>query len=331
MYVAKIIEQRRDIRRLRYKQLSKRLKNHDPKAMITIEDLAYITADLLNENEGTECDGPVYESEEDQAEDPDDAYLIQDMNESAFAIEQKPANNSFVQGRSFISDRQAELEKIDLAIALDDIPKFKGILLDTCGNRSSVMSFAQYKAYCLEFQVPFKINRGSAKSISGIGGSRKTMGTATIPIPFKDLKIVIDVTFQIMEDYVPSFLSMKDMVENDLNLSIQRKVLMYRNLEQDLSFEIFFLIHRWNPTDMSYSLYTQADLQRLHRVFIWSSICIGAQQSFAKSKPRCIRQRQQNVYCKKLQKDAKFAKSTPRNHVDLKSRLGRKTFNLTTR
>lgn len=59
---------------------------------------------------------------------------------------------------------------------------------------------------------------------------------------------------------------MTDMYENDLDISIQKKLITYKNLKQDLAFENFFIIHKWKPGDMEYYLYSEEDLQ-LHRVF----------------------------------------------------------------
>lgn len=107
-------------------------------------------------------------------------------------------------------------------IEMGEKERFKGILIDTCANRSSVMSIKQYRAYCDEFKTPFHINSDD-KVISGIGGQSKTIGNATIPIPFKELNLVIDVNFKIMKDNIPTLLSLKDMVDNQLDLSILKQ------------------------------------------------------------------------------------------------------------
>lgn len=91
-----------------------------------------------------------------------------------------------------------------------------------CCNKSSVMSYSQYKSYFMGVQETFKLNKGSSKIITGIGVSEASLGTAIIPIPFKDLNILIDVTFQIINSYIPTLLIMKDVHENGLDVSIQR-------------------------------------------------------------------------------------------------------------
>ncbi len=44
-------------------------------------------------------------------------------------------------------------------LSMGESVKFKGLYIDTCANRSSVMSYEQYKAYCTEFQVPVRVER----------------------------------------------------------------------------------------------------------------------------------------------------------------------------
>lgn len=73
-----------------------------------------------------------------------------------------------------------------------------------------------------------------------------------IPIPFKNLNIVIDLRFQILDNYIPSLLSMKDMIENGLGNNIQSNPVTNKNFKQELAFENLFLIHRCNPADMDY-------------------------------------------------------------------------------
>lgn len=129
------------------------------------------------------------------------------------------------------------------------------------------MSYKQYKAYCEQFQVPVHINREDTRNLNGIGGRSKSIGTATIPVPFSDLNLVIDVRFQIVTDDVPTLLSMKDMMDNGLNIRIQSKEVKYKHLWQALHFDNYFLIHRLDHGDLTFSLYTEAELKKLHPVF----------------------------------------------------------------
>lgn len=54
-----------------------------------------------------------------------------------------------------------------------------------------------------------------------IGGRLMPIRTADIHIPFDELRILIDVSSLILEEDVPSMLSMLDRVENRLEISIQ--------------------------------------------------------------------------------------------------------------
>ena len=153
------------------------------------------------------------------------------------------------------------------AIRMGEKTKFKGIYLDTCANRSSVMSLSQYKAYCKEFHVPMEIYSKDARTLKGTGGLSSAIGSACIPIPFKSLNLIVDVKFQSLKYNVPTLLCMKDMIQNGLDISIQKKEIRYKNPSHPLHFENYFLIHKWNPGDVSYSLYTEEELRKLHRTF----------------------------------------------------------------
>lgn len=49
-------------------------------------------------------------------------------------------------------------------------------------------------------------------TIAGIGGISKVTGVVIIQIPFKDLGIVIDVTFVVLKGDIQTLLSMNDML-----------------------------------------------------------------------------------------------------------------------
>ena len=241
----------------------KKLKEKHSKALLSVEDLAMITDDLLWDGEGEGNKDDIVLSE-DEAEA---GYIACDVMELHKDQEVHLANISFVHGRTFNADFEREMVMMSRELACGEKTPFKGIYIDTCANRSSVMSIAQYKAYCREFNVPSQINKTDVKALRGIGGSSTAFGSAIIPVPFKDLNLVIDIKFRIVKDNVPTLLAMKDMVENGLDISIQRRVVKYKHLEHPLHMENFFLIHRWGRGDLAYSLYTETELKRLHRTF----------------------------------------------------------------
>lgn len=49
----------------------------------------------------------------------------------------------------------------------------------------------------------------------------KATGIAMIQIPFTDLRAVMDVNFLIIDEDIPSLLSLRDMYKNWMDLSIQ--------------------------------------------------------------------------------------------------------------
>lgn len=89
-----------------------------------------------------------------------------------------------------------------------------------------------------------QINRTEKKTICGLNSNNPAIGTATMAIPFYDLDLWIDVEFGIMEFDCPSLLSMRDMVNNGLDISLQNKWVSYKHKFQDIAFENYFLVHR---------------------------------------------------------------------------------------
>lgn len=237
-----------------------RLKSRDPSALLTVEDLAFVVGEISQNTDENDTE-TVFSDSEDQA------YISEDLLNYHKETEMHLSNTSFSHGRSFFSDRDTAMASMNRELREGETTSFKGIHLDTCANRSSVMSISQYKAYCREFNVPVKLDTSTSRNLSGIGGSRKSLGSVIIPIPFADLNIVIDVKFQIVSDKVPSLLSMKDMKDNGLDISIQNEEISFKHHYQKLTMENYFLIHRWQPSDMDYCLYTEAELRTLHRSF----------------------------------------------------------------
>lgn len=62
-------------------------------------------------------------------------------------------------------------------------------------------------------------------------------------------------------------MSMKDMVTNGLDLSLQNQHISFGKRTQKLAMENFFLIHRWSKEEMPYALYTEGELAKIHRNF----------------------------------------------------------------
>lgn len=93
------------------------------------------------------------------------------------------------------------------------------------------------------------------------------MGTALIQIPFKDLRLVVDVELLLIAHEIPSLISMRDMVRNGLEISILHAHVTRESRLEKLNFENYFLVHEWEPSDMPYTLYTETELRTIHRNF----------------------------------------------------------------
>lgn len=146
-------------------------------------------------------------------------------------------------------------------------PLCYGIRLDTAANRRSVMGESQYEAYKRDFGLKVPILPSTRKDLKGVGGNGKVIGEPHIQIPFNALRLIIDVTFSIMEQDTPSLLSNKDMIDNGLDVSLQGRYLHVGQRRQPLSIENYFLVYRWTARNTSFALYTEQELRKIHRSF----------------------------------------------------------------
>lgn len=73
---------------------------------------------------------------------------------------------------------------------------------------------------------------------------------AAIHIHFKELDLIIDVDFLITKDDIPTFLSIKDMVTDGLEFSIQYFHIRFKSKTQPRIMVNFFLIQNWVKADM---------------------------------------------------------------------------------
>ena len=56
------------------------------------------------------------------------------------------------------------------------------------------------------------------------------------------------------------------MLDAGLDISIQDRVVNFKNISHALISDNYFLVHKWKRDDLSYSLYTEVEL-RLHKTF----------------------------------------------------------------
>ena len=241
-----------------------RIKQENPSVLFSVDEVIDMQYAIVS-TRGTEEDDLARGLETDSDDDEVNYVSADNRDSSGRSAQTHFANAAFAHGRTYATDLEKELKEIEAALSIGEKNEFRGIIMDTAANRSSVMSHSQYKAYCEEFHVPMQLNRSEKKTICGLNSKNPAIGTAVITIPFKDLDLWIDVKFRIMAFDCPTLLSMKDMVDNGLDISVQNKWVSYKHKLQDLAFENYFLIHRWSVSDSSF--YTEPELRKLHRVF----------------------------------------------------------------
>jgi hypothetical protein len=162
---------------------------------------AYLSADSI---------GELYIEEEESC---DDGNTDPECEEANICIVEETINVAFLAG-TYKRHYDDEMRKMrnELKRAYDHVDEFEGLILDSAANRRSTMCYGQYKTYCKMFGVRMNLKPSSGQNIKGIGGRRSTMGTAVVPVPFPNLKLILDVEFAIIPgDDTPSLLSLRDM------------------------------------------------------------------------------------------------------------------------
>ncbi len=89
--------------------------------------------------------------------------------------------SAFMHRRTYTDDMKNEMAVMYTNLSRGEGAKFNGVYIDTGANRSSLMSYAQYKAYCNEFHVPIRMSKADRKNLRGIGGGSSPIGTAILP------------------------------------------------------------------------------------------------------------------------------------------------------
>lgn len=159
--------------------------------------------------------------------------------------------------------------------------RFKGIRLDTFGNRTSIMGNQQFDAYCHDFGTKPSIIPSHNLGINGIVGVITGKLLVLVYIPFKDLNLLINEKILLVTENIPTLLSMKDMKTNGLYIPLQEETIIFGWESQKLIMDNVFLKHNWSPADLSFSLDTELELRKIHRAFGHPSI--GATHLFTTS------------------------------------------------
>lgn len=254
----------------------RKLKARKQTVLLSEEDLNFVAQMFENDNEtGEENDDianmgqeMMSEGEEDLEDNiNDDGYLAFVAESDLQDLQSDLANSSFSHGRTIDNEKNAMIEAMYTHLTRKPQRCFEGVKIDTGANRSSIMSKDQYNSYCDTFGIRCSVRHPDGRMIRGIGGNQPAIGFVTIQVPFRDLNLTIDVDFMLVSGSIPSLLSLRDVYENGLDISLQRQMITFRDKCQKLDFDNFFLIHNWTPNDVPYSLYTEGELRKIHKVF----------------------------------------------------------------
>lgn len=249
------------------------LKSRQPAAFLSQDDRHYIDeifaaecevgapGDSANSDYGDEADWA-----DDGSESSDEVNFADIAIDDLANVECNLSNCAFLHGIS-LNQNQADAAEMMYANMTDKTAEFLGIKIDTGANKRSIMSLAQYSHYCQKFGLAEAIRMNNNHGVKGIGGSRKSVGTANIQIPFKDLGVIIDVQFLLLTGQVPTLLCLKDLYTNGLDISILRCKILCAGREQSLEMKNYFLVHNWEPSDMPFVYYTEGELRTIHRTF----------------------------------------------------------------
>lgn len=247
-----------------------KLKAKQPRALLTVEDLQSVVNTAVQESEDDieddsddESDGEVMWNQEDQdSAESDIAYMAAS---DAKSIEITLSENSFLLGYQWSTD-ETMVYTVTRSTNTHDRPRFKGITMDTAANRRSVMSEEQYSAYQEEFgrRVPM---RAPKRDVQGIGGKSLAVDEVTLQIPFTGLGIVLDIELSILREGTLSILCNKDLLDNNLDISLQGGYLYIGDRKKHFMLDNCFFIHLWSVDDVPFVLYTEGELRRIHRSF----------------------------------------------------------------
>lgn len=121
---------------------------------------------------------------------------------------------------------------------------FEGLRIDTFANHTSAITDGQYQAYCRKLNLSCSIKSASNRAMKGICGNSKAVGLVVIQVPFKELDVVLEVAFLIIDKNIPTPLSMKYMLNEGLDISVQSQYVSLSLRRHRLTKKYYFLIHR---------------------------------------------------------------------------------------
>ncbi len=201
--------------------IQKALEQHKKTgAYVSAEDVISV---LLAESEESSSSDLAALDDDDGADSS--AYLVEEILDLNEELEMEMSNKAFLYTCGFSAQRRKDIERMNRELGTNERrSEFNGVLIDTGANRTSLMSLRQYRAYCREHGTPAHIDMDS-KRVCGLGGSTRSIGKATITLPCPCLSVVTDIDFHIIEEDVPTLLSLRELKRNGVDLSIQKDCL----------------------------------------------------------------------------------------------------------
>lgn len=178
------------------------------------------------------------EKADDDGDNSDFAYIA---TNDAVSLKRTFDNTAYIHGMNSTSSMEEAIAVMHYQLRQGPDTVFDGIKLETTANRRSVMRRMQYEAYQRELFLRISI-KSAERHLECILGASAVIGTARIQIPFSALRMIIDVEFEIIDEDVTSLLTIRDMIDNGLDISLQERYLHVGKLRQPLTLEKYFLV-----------------------------------------------------------------------------------------
>lgn len=118
---------------------------------------------------------------------------------------------------------------------------------------------ANINVFAVEPSIPFAARR----TAGGTRGRHSSVGSALIQIPFQNRRVVIDLDVLLLVNDIAIRLVMRDIVNNGLDVSIQRTYITPVSRRQNVKYLTYLLVVEWELTGMSNSLNTERVLKTI--------------------------------------------------------------------
>lgn len=118
-----------------------------------------------------------------------------------------------------------------------------------------MISLGQYKAYCDTFGIIPLIKASPNRKVTVIGGTQNACGIVSIQIPFKYIKILVDLQLLVLNCTMRTLFCLLDLVKNALDISVTNKFLINYGRLLQLKMTNYFSVYNWSPKCMDFVLY----------------------------------------------------------------------------